>query len=298
MKKNKQHTVSRCYLEKFTDEDGLLWVLNANNKIFRTKPESILTEKHFYTITLPWKGGSFIIEDTLANIESKYARIFDTKIEKEKGLTKEERGVVAIFVASMLQRTKPQRESLRNMFIELDKKMEKWRLIFEQNPKARRLSSTLPRSGESISHSDVKKVIEKFGEFHSVSLIKSVPELARIIFRMQWAILIPEKKKGEFITSDNPCALLRPEATKKFGPNAFGSRPGLIYKETELTLPLSSKRALLAGWKLEHETYFTAPHWLVEQINYRSIMYATEKIIAADRKKLEEIRDKSRNKSQ
>jgi len=294
-KKKKQHTIPRCYLDRFTNKDGLLWVLDKNDKVFRAKPKNILTERHFYTITLPFKKGSFVIEDTLANIESGYANIFATKIEKGASLTKEERGIVAVFAGAMLSRTKPHRESLRNMFIGLDKKLAEWKSFFQQHPKAREFSSKLPRGdGESISQSDLKKIIENLDEVHSTALIETLPEISNIIFKMKWSLLVPENEKDEFITSDNPCVLLRPEAIKKFGPNAFGSRPGLIYKDVELTLPLSSKRALLAGWKIEHETYFSAPHWLVEQMNYRSIMYTKDKVIATNRRKLEEIKDRSK----
>lgn len=111
--KKRQHTVPKCYLENFSDENGFVWVLDIKDNIFKTKPENILVESHFYTVTLKNREKSLIVEDTLANIEGAYITIFKNKISKDLFLTDDERAKVSIFIAALFLRTKSHREGLK-----------------------------------------------------------------------------------------------------------------------------------------------------------------------------------------
>ncbi len=130
MQKKKQHIVPCTYLANFADPNGLLWVLNneqSGEKIFKVAPENILTGNHFYTVEFNKGRMPFMIEDSLANIEGQFATIFREKISKELSLTIEERAHIAIFVGTLLYRTKKIRESMRHSFTELGRQMENWR---------------------------------------------------------------------------------------------------------------------------------------------------------------------------
>ena len=286
----RHHTIPRCYLENFTDEHGHVWVLDTKNNIFNTKPENILVENNFYTVTLKNGKKSLIVEDTLANIEGAYATIFRDKISKDLFLTDDERAKVSVFIAALFLRTKPHREGLRNMFQKLKNSMEGWKKQFEMLPKQRRLASSMPSNGESINIDDVEESLKNFKDEHSVSILVQLPEIAQIIFDMKWSIW--KNENGNFVTCDNPLTLLRPESIKKYGLKAIGSQPGLLYKDVELTVPLAKNRLLLAGWILENDSYFTVDDEMAEKMNYRTITNSSERVIADSEAKVNFVKDK------
>jgi hypothetical protein len=288
--KKRHHTISRCYLRNFSDKDGFLWVLDTKDNIFKVKPENILVENHFYTITLKNGEESPIIEDALANIEGTYAAIFENKISKDKFLTDDERTKVAIFIAALYLRTKPQREGMRRMFQKLKGDMEDWKKQFEMNPKAREFASAIPSSGETISLSDIGQYLNDFEEYHSVSIIDNLPYVAQLIFNMKWSVW--RNQNCNFVTCDNPLVLLRPASIKKYGPKAFGSLPGLVYKDVELTLPLAKDRLLLAGWILEQDSYIDVDDEMARKINHRTITHSSERVIADSKDKVNAIKER------
>ncbi len=123
-----------------------------------------------------------------------------------------------------------------------------------------------------------------------MNVIDQLPEISQIIFDMKWAVLV--NRGGNFVTSDDPVTVLRPQSIRKHGANAIGSAPGLLYDDSELTLPLSKERLLLAGWQLNEDSYLDAPDDIVEKLNHRTITKSSEKIVAKSQEQAEAIRDK------
>jgi len=291
--KKRHHTIPKCYLENFTDSDGFVWVLDIKDNIFRIKPENILLENHFYTITLKDGEKSLVIEDTLANIEGDYIAIFQNKIKNELPLTDDERAKVAVFVAALYIRTSPYRESFREALGTLRSSMEDWKKQFEtMTDKSKKAIASISSSGkgESISVEDLDKYLGNLNEHHSMNVLEYLPEIAQIIFNMKWSIW--KNVDNNFVTSDDPVVLLRPESIKRYGANTIGSTPGLLYKDTELTLPLSKNRLLLAGWILNENSYIDVPDDIVQKINHRTITGSSHRIITKSQKDAESIRDK------
>src|SRR5271157_1156032 len=96
-KPRKQHTVPACYLREFINpNDGLLWVFSKNGKSKeQKKPEKTFRSNNVYTIK--FKGTkNYIIEETLSNIESRYAGIFREKIKKKLPLSEYEHMIFCI----------------------------------------------------------------------------------------------------------------------------------------------------------------------------------------------------------
>lgn len=288
----RHHTVPRCYLEGFADDDDKVWVLDTKNKIFNIRPENILVENHFYSITLKNGDKSVVVENTLANIEGAYTDLFRGKISQDKFLTPEERATASIFFAAMMLRTRPHRESTKKMFEDLKATLEEWREEYKRNPEARELSGAIPSSGETISIENLEEGLANFDEHHAADLIPQIVHVAQIIFDMKWSIWKYPEGEGAFVTSDDPLVVMRPAAIKKYGKNAIGSRPGLSYRDAEITLPLSKNRLLLAGWILEEDTYIMVPQDIAENINQRTILHSFERIIAHNKDELEKIKTK------
>ncbi len=280
------------YLKNFTDNSGKVWVLDGNDRIYGTNPANIFKENNFYTITLKkGGGGSLIVENTLANIESAYANIFREKIAKNLPLSDQERATISFFLAALYLRTKSKREELRKGFKNLQNQLTKIKSMFENNEQARRVSAPIPSdSGDIIfTMSDLAKLNEDLNELHTISIAETLPQIAQIIFDMKWCFLKIKNTNDVFLSSDNPFRILRPESIKKYGPCALGSVPGFQYNDAEITFPLSSKIALLGGWKMNRNETLEPEKEMINEINRRSIMYANEKVIADNRKILEWI---------
>lgn len=288
--KKRHHTIPRCYLENFTDKDGFVWVLDVKDNIFKIKPENILLENHFYTVTLKNGEKSLFVEDTLANIEGAYATIFRDKISKDLFLSEQERAIVSVFIGALFLRTKPHREGLRKMFENLKETMEEWKKQFEMNPRAKEYASAIPSSGKSINMEDVDGYLKNYKEEHSVSVLTQLPEIAQIIFNMKWSVW--KNENNNFVTCDDPLVLLRPASIKKYGAKAIGSQPGLLYKDVELTLPLSQNRLLLAGWILNEDSYLTVEDEMAQKMNHRTITHSSERIITKSQEVAELIKNK------
>jgi len=288
----RQHTVPRCYLENFIDKDGFLWVLDIKNKIFKIKPKNILVENNFYTITLKNGEKSLVVEDTLMNIESAYASIFTNKISRDQFLTDEERAKVSAFIAALLLRTRPNRENTRKMFEKIKTTLGAWKKQFKvMDPQQRRVLAAMPRSSaKTINLADIEKYLGNFDEEHSMSVVANLTGIAQRIFNMKWSIM--KNVDTGFVTCDDPVVLLRPESIKKYGPDAIGSRPGLAFKDVELTLPLSSDRLLLAGWILDQDSYWSVENEIADNINHRTITHSSERIIADSETEVNDIRAK------
>ncbi len=160
-------------------------------------------------------------------------------------------------------------------------------------PRARENASKIlpPSGGQPITQKDVQEAIENLDDLHSIMLIENLPEVASLIYDMKWGIVSPENPSDEFVTSDHPVSMLRPESIKKYGPDAIGSIPGLVYKDVEISLPLSPKLVLLMGWQIEDENQFYVPiaSEFVEQMNLRTIIQSEEKLIASSEQKIREI---------
>jgi len=290
----RHHTIPCCYLDNFTDSDGWVWVLDTKNEIIRIRPKNILVENHFYRITLKDGSKSLVVENALSDIEGVYATIFREKIAKDIPLTPQERANVAVFVAAMLHRTRPHRENTRRMFETLKKNMEEWReQVKTITPEQRRtLNATPSGGGATITPEELDAGLEDFDELHAAHLIPQTMHTAQIIFNMKWAVLEIRDGGTTFVTSDSPLVVERPAAIKKFGRNAFGSRPGMLFEDAEATLPLSRDRMLLAGWILNQDSYAEMPSELAEQLNQRTILHSSQRLIASSKVQLEGVKTK------
>jgi hypothetical protein len=290
-KKRGHHFVpNNSYLKNFSDASGKVWVLDDQGKIYQTNPANLFKEAHFYTIKLRGGGGSLIIEDTLANIESVFARIYQDKISKGLELDETERAHVAVFLAALYLRTKSNREGIKGALSKLYGSLQQWKEMFENDPEARALSASLHHGdgGEGIGMDDVKGVLDDIDEFHSTTMMDALPEIAQMIYDMKWCIMTAPGGHT-FISSEDPFQMLRPESVKKYGAKAMGSVPGLIYEDVEVTVPLSSTHAILAGWRLHGNLSIEVDGETAEHINVRTLMGA-QTVVARDRAILEKIK--------
>lgn len=227
----KQHYVPRCYLAGWVDlntpagQEPYVWFFNRGERKGRKKaPSNLFTETNLYTLNLDSGKKNYVIEETLSNLESKYATIFQEKIRKFFPLTEEEHIFLCAFVSVMLQRTLRYRDNLERFIDELIEHTEE-----------------LERAHEIPS--DESERLKRFKQDgHKLGMMRTLPDITQLLTKMSIAFLCAEGG-SKFVTSDDPCNLFNPDLQWQ---RIYG--PGLAQKNVSLTLPLSPDIMLCMSW--------------------------------------------------
>src|SRR6202043_3485506 len=96
------------------------WVGNKQLKIYQDKPHNVLIEKDYYTVRFPTGGGTLLVETKfLGGIETAYADVYRRKLKTRQQLNEKEKGIMAVFLASMLERSPRRREAMQQLFKEV-----------------------------------------------------------------------------------------------------------------------------------------------------------------------------------
>lgn len=288
------HYIAESYQRNFTNEKFKVWVLTPLGKIFNSNPRNIFNEKDFYKIKFDDFPEPLLVENSLGEIENNFALLVRNKISKRIELNRMDQALLSFFCSGMLIRTKLCRKSIKNGLQEVLDDMEDLKSNSESKENLNGMTS-FDDGGKSITYDDLKNGLKNFDSFHSLSCIETPPDLAPIIFHMNFILMIAPVS-SEFISSDNPLVICSPERELKYGVTAIGSRAGLCHKDIELTLPLSSKVALCANWanKQSGNIYTLATEKQVDQINYRTMRLA-DNLIASKEEILRSILEKSNN---
>lgn len=285
----KQHKVPKSYLQPFTDESGLVWVADRNLKLYQDKPKNILTENDYYTVKFPSGGGTLAIETKfLGGIEKDYSKIYKTKISKRKKLSVEEKAIVSIFTASMLERSPRRREAMQNMFDQVREITEKMRAsVAAMTPGQKKIFESQSKMiagnpDNSIPADEFLKIGEDVDSFHSSGIPESVAVTAPMIFRMKWAFLERSEASDPFVTSDSPCTLDNPSLPV----NSFNG-PTLGQKDVEVHMALSPDLALFCGYQMDQDWgYIPAEEKEVQELN-RRVISRSETLVSNNKKFLE-----------
>lgn len=264
------HKVPQTYLQAFTFDGKRVWVCDDKFRLFSEKPKNILAEDDYYTVRFPDGGGTLQIETKfLGGTEAKYAEIYREKISQRKPLTSLEKAEMAVFVASMLERSPRRRDALQDFFDRVGHITEKMRtMVAGMTPEEKKAftAAQQPASEDSIPADEFLKAGEDVGSLHSANIPQIVKDTAPIIFGMKWAFMVRPQSSQPFITSDSPCALENPSLPAR---SIYG--PGLQQKDVELSLPLSPDLALLCGWRMDRDwDYLPVDPENVDEINRRT----------------------------
>jgi hypothetical protein len=227
----RQHYVPQCYLREFVDhhtppgQEPYIWIFNRGERKGRKKaPSNIFIENDLYTIKLKTGEKNYAIEETLSNLESRYAGIFRSKIKNHLPLNEEDHIILCAFVSVMLQRTLRHKDNLEQFYDELIKGVEEIERAHNVEP---RKSQELRQQKEDI---------------HKLGVVQLLPDVTELLMKMSIAFLVAEKGT-RFVTSDDPCNLFNPDLQwQRF----YG--PGLAQKNVQVTLPLSPEIMLCMSW--------------------------------------------------
>lgn len=227
----KQHYVPQCYLREWVNpntpsgQEPYVWIFNRGEKSGKKKaPSNIFTETDLYTLHHKSGKKNYAIEETLSNLEGKYATVFREKISKHLPLTEEEHIYLCAFVAAMMQRTPRYRDNMNRFYDELASHAE----AMEQAHGAPTTESTRIRAQKENNH--------------KLTVMQLLPDITEMLLQMSVAFLCTTGR-SKFVTSDDPCSLFNPDLQwQRF----YG--PGLEQQNVQLTLPLSPSIMLCLSW--------------------------------------------------
>jgi len=258
-----QHVIPKCYLKQFVDPNipanfgPCVWIFERESKKGkRQNIRSVLTETDINTFQ-----GDYGIEKTLAQIESDYATIFEKKIKNKLPLDSQEHLIFCAFVAAMLQRTLKQKENIEQF-------MDQVIGHVKQMERARGVSPKTSLEWEKEKN-----------DAHKLSVMQMIPEIAKVLYRMNVAFLCTKNKRVSFITSDSPAYLFNSQLQfQRF----YG--PGLGQKHVEVRIPLSPEISVDFSWINNLRGYLVANEDMVHNDNRMVFGYSHQYFIANSEK--------------
>ena len=274
----KQHFVPRSYLNAWCDpntpvgQEPYVWLFSRDGSTSRRKaPTNIFHETDLYTIEVPGGGRDLVLEHGLAQLESEFVSIRDTKLKRLEPLDLAEHVLLCGFIAAAHVRTPTQRDHLTeqwgNVLAVADRMME-WAKTATPEQKRRAASLAAPKGDRSFTYDEVKALAEKPLQ---TAMIPSIKAEARLLTRLDCAVFTSDEELG-FITSDNPCVWFDAEACKR---PPFYQVLGLMYESIEITLPVSPRQIILLNSR-GVSGYLPAFERLVDELNRRTCFRCTE----------------------
>lgn len=188
-----QHYVPRFYLKNFSiQESSGKHIINCfdkiEGKVFKTDIRNVAGEKFFHDLE---RDKEQKIELGLSKLERKFSRAVKRLIEHKKvnNISEYQKGMLSLFIAVQMERTKERRESLKDLVNQVYERLSKENLSNELR--------------ESLEDAKKEKSIKLM---HLQGLIEWSERFANIIFNLKWILFI-NKTKIPFMASDNPINL-------------------------------------------------------------------------------------------
>jgi len=265
-----QHYVPMCYLKSWCDpatpqgQVPYVWIYDrdgANPK--RKAPKNIFSETDLYTVVTESGTRNLVLESGLAQLESAFASLRDTKIAQNAQLSEEDRFLFCVFTAAAHARTIAFRDSQASQWGAAVRKMEDLKSARDSaTPEERAaMDRVLARAPSdcSISYEQAQRLEQQPLQNMMLPVIQ---ELAPLLMQIDLAFLRTPDPLG-FITSDSPCTWFDPEAYKR--PPMY-RQPILAYKSIQIILPVSPSICAMFN-RQSRNGYFEAQEDWIDEMN-------------------------------
>lgn len=239
-----QHFIPRCYLKAWCDPDTptnqtpYVWQFSKDGAQCRKKsPKNIFNETDMYTVRNTDGSRDLTLEEGLQELETRFTIVRGTVTER-KPLTPEDHFLLCAFTAAMHARTKARREHHSKIWNQvLQQRARLDAKVKDLTPEQRRRMRPEPKG----IHGSIRIPPEKIDEWAKRPLQSwlnaELGTLAPILSTLDLVVFETTDATG-FITSDNPCVWLDPEACKR---TPFYQTPALMYETIEIYVtPISA----------------------------------------------------------
>jgi Protein of unknown function (DUF4238) len=262
-KQKKQHVIPSCYLKAWCDpvvppgQTAFIWrVPKDGGDPYKRAPEKSFTATDLYTVKMPTGERNLVVENTLAQLESKFVRVRD-RIRRREVIGDVDRANLCLFTAAMHART--------------IRAGQHWHKL-QQKYHDRVVAMEQAHGLEPVTSLETASMLENA---HQRFLMMSLDNEAPLYFSMNMSVLVTNDPVG-FITSDSPCAWYNPKAHTL---PPFYRSPGLAQRDIEVTLPLTPQLMLL----FSHHTfgpYLDVGEIFVEHANHRVRAFADKEFVS------------------
>jgi len=276
----KQHFVPRSYLTAWCDpntptgQEPYVWRFSSDgSSSARKAPDNIFHETDLYTIELPEGERGLVLENGLAQLESEFVSIRDTKLKGFETIEFTEHILLCAFIAAAQARTPAQRDHLagqwKNILKTADSMME-WAKTAtpEEKRAAARMAQPNRDKDRSLTYNEVKAMAEKPLQ---TMMFPAIRTLTPLLARLDFVVFTSIGGLG-FITSDNPCVWFDPEGYKR--PPLYQG-PALMYESIEITIPVSPDQIIVLN-RRGLSGYLPAPDRMVDDLNRRTRFNCTD----------------------
>lgn len=279
-----QHWIPRSYTKAWADK-SLPKSLGSRIHIYDPignyagwkYPPQLFTQPEFYTITTPTGQRDLRAEKFLSRIESDFARVRRSTLEKRQPLEARHLAAITIFVAALRSRTPSSHSNISGFWKSVvatgDRVAEQMAAASPDRREkiARALSSPLASQGDRSITLDEARTIA--GLVPGETMMAQVAVEAPLLAHLHVCVLSTDCDFG-FITSDRPVVWWDP--TQVGGRHRlFGV--GLANREIEITIPISPRQCLLFSHNHSAPEYATVDSKVRDAINLRTLAYCEEK---------------------
>jgi hypothetical protein len=278
------HYVPCSYLVGFTAEgaeNGRLHVLDLyTGKGWPSTPKKAARDRDFYR--LDGVDDSLALEKMLGQIEGKTKRLIQ-EIESSNALPDpqgEDYLELMFFVAVMVARVPRRRADAAKVADRMVKRMlrnnvaspETWKATVERM-KAKGLGDF-----SDTDYAEWKALVEREEHTfdmtrgqHLALMMRSVQDIALLLVVRNWHLQIATEESGEYVTSDHPVTLAWADPRREIRQGA----PGFMLQETEVTMPLTRRLALLGRFEGQHASVKVSKR-TVATVNDRTMFLARQ----------------------
>jgi hypothetical protein len=277
---NKHHYIPRFYLKGFEDpssrdahpREPYLWVVDLKlRNLNKRAPKNVARLTGYYDFEeaqdqLP------SVENFLSRIETRAASAIRKLRAHKFQISDEERYNLANFMGLQLARVPAYREVVE---VAMKQFAHKWlrEYVMDDTRLKRRLKEYISKRGYSSDTLSPESIREYVLEGRldvspsknyliDATLRAGLNIFAPLIFVMRWTFVLASDR-GTFFTSDNPVALLSPDA------QPIPINLESISEELEISFPISPSCVLLAHSHDEHIRLLTATSDTITEINRR-----------------------------
>jgi hypothetical protein len=278
--KKAHHFVPRFYLAGFAGPAGpaRLWQYDkVRGEVTESSPRRAGRRRHYHSI--PKKDGTVdvSVENALAVAENQSAPLLRRLIGGE-ALDNRERSVLSYFIALMLVRVPAFRDGVAKFKAAIVKDMTRLmarRGAFDSIPVPKEAQESIGKAREALRQGEFDVEVHPHG---SLDALLAAEKIAGLLHRMTW-VLLGSHGRIRYVTSDNPVTYVDPAVHPR------SPRPvGLMNRTIEVTFPLSSSMALMAGWPGGGGIHRRrATENTVRQINRRTAAGASRFVYAAEK---------------
>ena len=285
------HYIPQCYLRGFLDPNLKKKQLHVIDKIdrrhFVTTPRNVGSQRDFNRVNVPGKPIDEA-EKMFAEIDGEIARILKD-VEENATLPEGVDMVTLFYFVALLHVHNPQ---LRNNIADFETRVIKQILrclTANQERYESQMQRVRPADEQTPKYESVKHFAEEesfdlqYGHGHHLKYeLESIDNVVPLLSQRKWSLFVAEEGASDFVCSDRPVALISigdPPENPDHPYNIGG--PGLAHSNTELTIPLNRRMALVATF--ESDSYIAAAdEKIVANINARTIHFATRQIYCSN----------------